>query len=111
MNFIFQNISMETDKYSDAYGPGAKDIDKGVGEITSRLVEASIDYSKERGDGGDHDAFSIPHEEESEETEEAEKDEDDNADNANVKTKGTFLKHLFICTTYVWNILKYQSVF
>ena len=33
MNFIFQNISMETDKYSDAYGPGAEDIDKDVWNI------------------------------------------------------------------------------
>ena len=75
-------------------GPlGAKDIDKDVGEITSRLVEASIDHCKDRGDGGDPDAISIPHEEESEEeTEEAEKDEKDNADNSNVKTKGNFLK-------------------
>ena len=82
---------METDKYSDTYGSGAKDIDKDVGEITSRLVEASIDHCKERGDGGDPDAISIPHEEESEEeTEEAEKDEKDNTDNPNFKTKGKF---------------------
>ena len=93
LSFIFQNISMPTDKYSDTYGPGANDVDKDVGEITSRLVEASIDHCKERGDGGDPDAISNPHEEESEEeTEEAEKDEKDNADNSNVKTKGNFLK-------------------
>ena len=79
---------MPTDKYSDTYGPGTNDVDKDVGEITSRLVEASIDHCKDRGDGGDPEAISIPHEEESEEeTEEAEKNGKDN-----VKTKGKFLK-------------------
>ena len=103
LSFIFQNISMETDKYSDTYGSGAKDIDKDVGEITSRLVEASIDHCKDRGDGGDPDAISIPH---GEESEEAEKDEKDNAYNPNVKTEGKLLES----SDYFGNILIYKSV-